>query len=937
MKAWREVARPHADVREGRFRQADFAADLSKVAEGTATPEYQDPAAFFERTYVTEGMKQLLVAVAQRLNGCGGEPVVELKTNFGGGKTHALLAVFHMATYPGQKVDLLGMASVLESAGVEDVPSAKVAVIDGNALAPNQPMRKGGLSLRTLWGNLAWQLLGTRGYERVAESDRSGTSPGRALLEGILRDAGPCAILLDELVAYYRQLDAQALTGGTFESNVSFAQALTEAVKAVPTAVLLVSLPSSDTEAAGTFGRSALETLEQTFGRLQAVWRPVSAEEGFAIVKRRLFEEISDTEGMEETCRKFGDYYHEKRDSLPDEVQDGRWAEKMRQCYPIHPEVFARLYEDWSTLPNFQKTRGVLQYMATIIHRLWEDGTEEPLILPGSIPLRDRDVANKTSQFLPNGWAAIIDREIDGENSYPVRLDAQDPRFGPLHAAVRVARTIFLGSAASSSAQAVRGVDFRRICLGCALPGQELSFYQDALARLKDSLQYLFTGNDHYWFDTRPNLRRTMEECKRRITEGEVRDCLGRAVREKWGNPASVIVGHIFEDHRNIPDDITDRIRVVVLPPEKAYSPVDNGKNAFLAAETFLDKHGTQARQRKNRLVFLTPEIGAARRIEEECRTVLAWRAVREGIANGSLNVTQQEKSQVVNAEQSATELLRGLIGEGFTYLLVPVSNGAGRVGFEAHRMPPAAMDSLGETARRTLLQNEYIVDNWASQFLQSSLEESWFRNGETEASTRRVWLDMASFLEFQRIVSSGVFCDTVRRGVAEGRFGYARGKTDDGKYVGFKYREEPGMVGISDGELLIQGAAAEKYLATQSEATPTTTATGEIPDRGTSGETGGGSAASPATSTGGGVPPPPLPTPARRVFAGTVQIDASRDTDGLRQVAEEILEHLARSGARVTVRLEIQARNVNPFPPALVRTVGENARALGFERTEFS
>ena len=163
IKPWREVAKPHADVLAGTFVQSDFAVDIMKVVDGSAPDEYRNPEAFYERTYVTEGMKQLLVTVAQRLNGRGGDPVIELKTNFGGGKSHTLLAVYHLAKYEGGAANLPGMGEVLAAAQVENVPHAKVAVIDGNALAPNQPLKQGGLSIRTIWGNLAWQLLGPDG------------------------------------------------------------------------------------------------------------------------------------------------------------------------------------------------------------------------------------------------------------------------------------------------------------------------------------------------------------------------------------------------------------------------------------------------------------------------------------------------------------------------------------------------------------------------------------------------------------------------------------------------------------------------------------------------------------------------------------------------------------------------------------------------------
>lgn len=948
MKPWREVARPHKDVLEGTFQQSDFAADISRVVNGTATPEYQEAANFYARTYVTEGMKQLLVTVAKRLNGRGGEPVMELKTNFGGGKTHTLLAVYHLATHKGRAVELQGVDAVLKTAGVEDVPKAKVAVIDGNALAPNQPIKKDGLSIKTLWGYLAWQLMGAEGYAKVAESDAAGTSPGKTILEGLLKEAGPCVLLMDELVAYYRQFNTtDRLTGGTYESNISFVQALTEAVKGVPQAILLVSLPSSNTEAAGTVGRLALETLEKTFGRVNAIWRPVSAEEGFEIVKRRLFEKIEDVAAVEETCRTFADYYHEKRDLLPTTVQDGTWSERMRKCYPIHPEVFDRLYEDWSTLPNFQKTRGVLQYMALVINRLWSDGTDEPLILPASIPLCDTAIANKTTQFLPNGWSAILGLEIDGEGAKTLLIDKVDARLGAIHASVRAARAIFMGSAASSGAQSLRGVTEKQILLGCALPGQELSFYCDAIRKMRESLQYLFCQNEHYWYDTRPNLSRTMNDYKARIKKSDVVGYLETVLKERWGAPNGVSGFYVFEDHRDVPDNITDGIKVVVLQLNSAYSRATEGRT-FQEAKRYLDMNGATPRLRKNRLVFIAADMNMIGNMDDMCRNVLAWREVRDGIATGAINATILDRNQVEAQERQCERTLAGLVCEGFRYLVVPVANGAADVDFEVRKMQVAASETLGDVAVRTLEQNEDIVRTWAPMFMKGILEQLYFKNGVTEISTRRLWLDMASFYNFPRLVTVGAFCDTVSNGVVARMFGYARAKGEDGTYLDFSYGTSPGMTGTSESELLIKDVTADAYQNRQAPETgsddtfnpsPGPDVGPDSPDEGFAPDASPvhPQPERPSAGPGGVDPRPPVPTSAKRKFVGSITVDASNNTGVLREVLDEVLMNLSGRGIRLTVQLDINATSVNPIPPELVRTISENANTLGFARAEFS
>src|SRR5262245_25207357 len=200
MKPWREIAIPHNDVLKGTFQQSEFAADISAVHSGKAATEYQDAKAFFERTYITEGMRLLLTQVAQRLGGRGGEPVVQLQTAFGGGKTHTMLAVLHLATRAVPLSDLTGIPTLVEQAGLMDVPQARVAVIDGTALAPGQPWKHGRAAVKTLWGELAWQLGAAEGFALVREADANGTSPGKDVLRELMATHAPCVVLIDELV-----------------------------------------------------------------------------------------------------------------------------------------------------------------------------------------------------------------------------------------------------------------------------------------------------------------------------------------------------------------------------------------------------------------------------------------------------------------------------------------------------------------------------------------------------------------------------------------------------------------------------------------------------------------------------------------------------------------------------------------------------------------
>ena len=247
LKPWREVVMPHEDVASGRYQQAEFAADLWQVHLGEGTDEYRNPVEFFRRTYLTESLKEMLVGAVRRLTGGGGDPVVQLQTNFGGGKTHSMLALYHL--FSGiAPTELAGIDAVMQEAGATTVPTARRVVLVGNKISPGNPSVKAdGTVVRTLWGELAWQLGGKEAFARVAADDEKATSPGDVLRE-LFNDYGPCLILIDEWVAYARQLHDQSdLPAGGFETQFTFAQVLTESAKLAKNCLLVISLPASDT------------------------------------------------------------------------------------------------------------------------------------------------------------------------------------------------------------------------------------------------------------------------------------------------------------------------------------------------------------------------------------------------------------------------------------------------------------------------------------------------------------------------------------------------------------------------------------------------------------------------------------------------------------------------------------------------------------------
>ncbi len=814
LKPWSEIARPHKDVLEGSFKQSEFAADITQVASGTAPEEYQNAEKFFSRTYITEGMRLLLISVAQRLAGQGGDPVVQLQTAFGGGKTHTMLAVYHLANREASTDKLMGVPPILDEAGISELPRARIAVLDGIRQSPSQSSTYGSITVNTLWGELAWRLLGQEGYALVADSDADGTSPGKEVLKELLTRAAPCVILVDELVAYIRQLElGKQYKGGTFDSNISFIQGLTEALKAVPNAILLASLPESELEVGGTMGQRALNSLEKYFARVESVWKPVGSSESFEIVRRRLFESSGERGEVEGISRQFSDFYRQHADKFPVETQSNEYFERMCSSYPIHPEVFDRLYEDWSTLDKFQRTRGVLQYMAIVIHRLWNDGNKDALIMPGSLPLDDASVRHKSIHYLAQGWEPVIEKEVDGPRSVPADIDGHHTLFGGVQAARRTARAIFLGSAPSSQEQMIRGIQTERILLATVQPGQTIGVFEDVLKRLRDRLHYLYAEQDRYWLDTKPNLRREMESRKQNISErDDLIPLLKDRVSRVFGRNHQFSGIHVFTPSADVPDDYGTGPRLVVLPTNAGYSRTDTNQ-AFSEAEKILRNRGDQPRQKQNRLIFLAPDFDVVSRLKEQARIYLAWRSIVADIESGTLNQDLSHLNQSKRSRDGADQSLTQLIRETWKWLLAPVEDfvkGRPELKWEVVAIAPTAQNLI-QSIEEKLREEEWMVYEWSPIHLRKVLADWYLKDGITEISALKVWQDCCHYLYLPRLVNDQVFRNAIAEGVeTEDFFGFAAGKEGD-RFLGFSFGKNS-LASLDESSLLIDRETAAAY-----------------------------------------------------------------------------------------------------------------------------
>lgn len=974
LRPWREVIRPHDDVARGEFTASEFAADLHFVhTEQAVGTEYSDPIEFFSRTYLTEGLRDLLSRALRRMNGAAdASPVVNLQTNFGGGKTHSMLALYHLfsGTHASKFPDEL--QRLIASTGSDDLSSLsvnRVALVGTYLKAGSPSVKEDGTEVRTLWGELAWQLGGREAYDLIAKDDAAGTNPGDAM-RTLFQKYGPALILIDEWVAYARQLVTdKELPGGSFETQFTFAQSLTEIVKSIPGVMLVVSIPASDTGAAdieigGANGQLALERLQNVIRRVADQWRPSSKDESFEIVRRRLFQapDAAGLAAIATTARSFVTMYRNNLELFPREatVPGMEYEDRIKASYPLHPELLDRLYEDWSTLERFQRTRGVLKLVSSIVHELWISEDASPLIMPGYVPLDASTVNTDLTQYLEDQWKPIIDSDIDGAGSTAAAVDKSRPTLQERHVTQRIARTIFMGAAPRSKSSR-KGLDKQYVWLGTGTPGDTLGNFGSAIDLLGQKSTYFYEEQGHYWFDTQPSVTKTASDYAERLRE-DVETVWNEVVKrldaEQRARGAFDRVHIAPESSADIPDLENTRL-VIVHPRHSRLKNSGTDSEAHQWVQSAIEQKGASQRIHRNALVFLVADKNELELLEGATRSYLGWKKVQATSETLNLSVQQRKQTddQVTRFNQTVTDRIR----DAYSWAMYPEQFEATKpFTLGVDKVPDKSGTSLAEKVSAKLGRDDLMITELGAAILGSTLQEQlgvmWRDKGEI--SVGAVWGYFTRYPYMLRLVNRDVLdraviaaLDTVM--VDKERFAIARGKDErSGRYQDLIIPPKAGVgLQVTDGTLLVDVARAEAQVAADREeqqrreaevaqaASNSSTSTQTQPETQSKTELSAGPVDVDWNNSNSWNGSSGLEVTVGQVLAryfGSVKVSADRYSRDIGNVTREVIDRLAGTGAELEITIDIQAKKSEGFDESERRIISENAATLKFKDSAF-
>ena len=753
--AWHEQCILRDDVRQGTLELAEFAADLYAVRTGEAPNVYRVPTLFFDRTYPTYNLKTLARDVLRRLAGEGGNPVITLQVAYGGGKTHALIALLHLAEHGTELQTHSTVREFTGFSGLDTLPQARVAILPFDkfdvknglsVVGPNGKKRQ----LKTPWGALAYQLAGDEGLAKVAGHEADYTTPAEPILVDLLKapqtEGLSTLILLDEALMYTRgTVDADRNRLGTLRD---FFQGLTQAIGKVKHSAIIASLITYDIIADDPTSVSVLNMLKGVFRRLEHNVEPVSRDDVSELLRRRLFESVP----PERMRRAVVDRLVASRQKLPLREADKHQEayDELLRSYPFHPDLIEVFYQKWTQLNNFQGTRGMFRTFALMLREAAEKDTAA-FVGPNALLTTDTglsDVLQELVRACDEGtqWTPILTGEL--ERACNIQKDLPRLKFREVEAAVL---STFLHS--QPAGQKAELADLYLLLAHADIDPMSI---EKGLSDWREASWFLKENENSWALGTASNLTRMHIRAMARITEDQINENLEKWIRDaKLGrNTDNVAIHTLPHSPADIPD--TPELHFVVAGPGWAAVPGENVSDALAA---FFN------RTYRNTVIVLAPENVRLIGLRQRIRRILGWQSIIESEDEMSLLSEQQPSLLQERKQTDETGILDSVIS-AYSVLIAVDEDGGTKAS-----LLPSGPESPFERVKAALAEEDRLLTTSLDPDLLTP--ESYFDiwgEDETAKPVQGLYGMFASLPRLPRMLNRQVFVNTLRRGVTEGR-----------------------------------------------------------------------------------------------------------------------------------------------------------------------
>ncbi len=648
---WFRVVTPHMDIKQGRLDESVFAANLAEVALGNGREIYSNPGIFFSKTYFTEGLKNVAKTVLKGLNGeeDAENRVISLQTGFGGGKTHTLISLYHLARWGKNAIHSNYTKDLLSQIGVPTFDTANIAVFTNTTNDPaNGRIAEEGIHIQTIWGELAYQLGGKTAYESVRKNDEGLIAPG-GLFKQVLAQCRPALILIDELADYCVKASARKAGNSSLaDQTISFMQELTEAIAGTDNSVAVITLPASVQEVGNTpEAQAILGSLQKRVSRVGADTQPVADEEIYEVIRRRLFEHIGDARMIERVADQYITMYQEYWSELPPSANTLEYKQKILKSYPFHPELIDVFRVRWASHHDFQRTRGVLRLLAAIVSDLWKRQQSLPganaMIHTGGVNFANLDaLSGQLKRLYGNGYDSVITADAAGSSSNAFKIDSNKKEYGDWYLTQGIASVILMNSFGSEGTN--KGISVPELKLNLLTPnGFNHNSINGALDELESHAYYLYyaqssSSGKRYWFHTKPNINILINQAKADVKTEDITAEIVRRLKQKSNN----VYG--FNILVNPVEDIPEQQRptLLILSPIHVANPSGIQDNTQRLIERIATKKGNSERIYRNTLLFLVCAEQGIAKLQSDVREYLACQKISDSY-NHQLEAEQRE------------------------------------------------------------------------------------------------------------------------------------------------------------------------------------------------------------------------------------------------------------------------------------------------------